>query len=431
MKYRFLQHSYPVLSYRLITLLTLSACSGNQSNFWRTDIDDGTDPADVEVTTITLTQDENTSSALFAQEIEGITDTSLYELSARSDEEADQFLIDDEGVLRFRDIFDFDHETQSDYQVTIRIKQGAGNRFFETEDITLTVTATIGNESQDYDVTITVKLVIILPPLINDLNENNAETGTQSRATIEGTLPVKADETATEFTAEELALYNTADTLAGTASAEIIYGYGGDDTITTGGGIDVVIGGTGDDTITLKGGDGSTREQIIYQIDTSHDVWRTPDGSDVIHNFNFHTLDSKDGSLDRLFFVDKSVVLIPDEDKAFDGDGSFLQALIEGGGGLRFEVADATLPEAIQVIDKILITFGADEDGDESNGTTLTLHLENDLDIVSSTLIRSALGTGLSVTADNYTAAEAIFEAAGNPFSWLDDDDLPADLTLI
>ena len=93
MKYCFLPHSYPVLSYRLITLLTLSACSGNQSNFRRTDIDDGTDPADVKVTTITLTQDENTSSVLFAQEIDGITDTSSYELSARSEDEADQFLI--------------------------------------------------------------------------------------------------------------------------------------------------------------------------------------------------------------------------------------------------------------------------------------------------------------------------------------------------
>lgn len=123
MKYRFLQHSYSIISYRLITLLTLSACSGSQSNFRRTDIDEGTDPADVEVTTITLSQDENTSSALFAQEIEGITATGLYELSARSEEEAAQFLIDDAGVLRFEEVFDFDHETQSDYQVTIRITE--------------------------------------------------------------------------------------------------------------------------------------------------------------------------------------------------------------------------------------------------------------------------------------------------------------------
>ena len=290
------------------------------------------------------------------------------------------------------------------------------NSVTSTHDFTLTVTATIGDESQDYDVSVTVNPLITLPPLTDDLDENDAKTGMQSRATIECTAPESGNDAG-----------NTADTLNGTAVAEIIYGYGGDDTITTGGGIDVVIGRASDDTITL----GSTRDQIIYQIDTGNDVWRTPDGSDVIHNFNFHILNSSDGSLDRLVFVDKSVVLVPDEDKAFDGTESFLQALIEGGGGLRFDVADATVPEATQVIDKILITFGADEDGDQDNGATLTLHLETNLDSVSSTLIRATLGSALSVTADNYAAAEAIFEAAGNPFKWLDDDDLPTDLTLI
>ncbi|MGC6531350.1 MAG: calcium-binding protein, partial [Candidatus Puniceispirillaceae bacterium] len=313
-------------------------------------------------------------------------------------EDADRFTIDATGLVT-APAFDADADDAKDsYALTVIASTGSGE------------------ESQDYDLTVTVTPLINLPPLINDLDQNDAETGTQSRATIEGTAPASGSDAG-----------DTADTLVGTAAAEIIYGYGGDDTITTNGGIDVVIGGAGDDTITL----GGTREQIIYQIDTAHDVWRTPDGSDVIHNFNFHALDSNDGSLDRLFFVDKSVVLAPDEDKAFDGTGSFLQALIEGGGGLRFDVADASLPEAAQVIDKILITFGADEDGDESNGATLTLNLETDLDLVSSTLIRATLGTGLAVTADNYEAAEAIFEAAGNPFSWIDDDDLPTDLVLV
>ena len=65
-------------------------------------------------------------------------------------------------------------------------------------------------------------------------------------------------------------------------------------------------------------------------------------------------------------------------------------------------IADEAVPAASQEVDQILITFGADESGDDSEGVTMTLNLKEG---VSANLIKTLLG-GLEVTAANVANAE-------------------------
>lgn len=115
------------VSHTLISLCLVMACAPSGSGSRRPV---RLEPTPASVKSISLSQDENTSSTAFAQQIDSpnrVRDGDLtFRIITNAQDDFGFFNVEDDGTLRFADSFTLDHEEKAGYRVSVRSEDATG-----------------------------------------------------------------------------------------------------------------------------------------------------------------------------------------------------------------------------------------------------------------------------------------------------------------